>query len=139
MSLDVEDFIIGIEIATGKELFEYSLEDDKYAIYASNAITETDGSFQIFGSYLEKEAKTAKENSLGLFCFNVNKEGKVLTRKYQSWKNDMSKILKINDDKQVADMSNIYFHKFLRTADNKIFAVGEQFHPALPGPDPARG
>lgn len=69
MSSDVEDFILGIDIATGKKLFEYPLEDKKFAVSTLNAIAEPDGNFQIFGLYFNKDAKTAKGKQLGFVWF----------------------------------------------------------------------
>ena len=127
MSTDVEDFILGIDIATGKKIFEYPLEDKKYAVSTLNAVADPNGNFQLFGLYFDKDAKTAKARSLGLFGFSVDPTGKVLDRKYQSWAKDVSKFLKVNEKGKIEDVGYIYFHKFVKTADNKIFAIGEQY------------
>ena len=127
MSRDIEDFVLGIDIATGKKIFEYPLEDKKYAVSTLNAITDANGNFQVFGLYFDKDAKTSKAASLGLFGFTVDATGKVLERKYQSWAKDVSKFLKVSEKGKIEDVGYIYFHKFVKTADNKIFAIGEQY------------
>jgi hypothetical protein len=127
MSKDIEDFILGIDIATGKKLFEYPLEDKKYAVSTLNGIAEPGGNFQLFGLYFDKDAKTSKASSLGLFGFTVDPAGKVLERKYESWEKDVSKFLKVSEKGKIEDVGHIFFHKFVKTADNKIFAIGEQY------------
>jgi hypothetical protein len=114
MSKDIEDFILGIDIATGKKLFEYSLEDRKYAISTLNAIAEPDGNFQIFGLYFEKDAKTAKASSLGLFGFTVDPAGKVITRKYESWEKDVSKFLKVKKKVKLKILATYIFINLLK-------------------------
>jgi hypothetical protein len=129
MSRDIEDFILGIDVATGKKIFENPLEDKKYAISVGSAMADLDGNFQLFGSYFDKDAKTAKAKSFGLFGFSVDAAGKVLTRKYESWEKDVSKFLKVSSKGKIADVGYLYFHKFIKTADNKIFGIAEQYKP----------
>ena len=127
MSGDFEDFILGIDINTGKKLFENTVEDRKYSVSTLNATPDANGGFMLFGLFFEKDAKTAKASSLGLFGFSVDATGKIVTRKYESWKKDVSKFLKINDRGKIEDVGYIYFHKFIKTSDDKIFAIGEQY------------
>ncbi len=126
-SSDIEDFILGLDIATGKKLFEYPLEDKTHAISTLNAITDPNGNFQLFGLYFDKDAKTGKAASKGLFGFTVDPTGKVVNRKYQSWEKDVSKFLKVSAKGKIEDIGYVYFHKFVRTVDNKIFAIAEQY------------
>lgn len=127
MSGDVEDFTLGIDINTGKKLFENSVEDRKYSVSTLNATPDENGGFMLFGLFFDKEAKTGKASSLGLFGFSVDATGKIVIRKYESWKKDVGKFLKVNDKGKIEDVGYIYFHKFIRTSDDKIFAIGEQY------------
>jgi hypothetical protein len=127
MSSDLEDFIVGIDMATGRKIFDKSLEDKKYAVSLSNGLSMDDGNFQLFGFYYEKDAKTMSASSLGLFSFVMDTTGTVLTRTYKSWQDEVSKFLKVNEHGKIKDVGHLYFHKFIRTADNKIFAISEQF------------
>ena len=124
---DYEDFLLGIDLATGKKIFSTPVEDRKYAITMMSAISNPGGDFQIFGHYFEKDAKKIKASSLGLFGFSVDTLGKITTRKYESWARDVSKFLKIKANGKIEDIGYLYFHQFVKTADNKIFAIGEQF------------
>lgn len=64
---------------------------------------------------------------MGLFGFTVDPAGKVLARKYQSWEKDVGKFLDVSAKGKIADIGYVYFHKFVKTADNKIFAIAEQY------------
>jgi hypothetical protein len=127
LSSDLEDFILGLDATTGKKLFEKPLEDRKFSISTLNATTDTKGNFQLFGLYFPKEAKTAKASSLGIFGFTIDITGNVLAREYESWEQDVSKFLKVNEKGKIKDVGYLFFHKFVRTADNKIFGIAEQY------------
>ncbi len=132
-SKDIEDFILGIDINTGKTIFEHSLEDDQYVASVSDVIVEPNGNFLLFGFYFEKTAKTLTANSLGLFSFEIDNTGKVLKRTYKSWVKDISNLLKMDKKGEIEDAGYVFFHKFVKTADNKIFGIGEQFQPKNSG------
>jgi hypothetical protein len=127
MSKDIEDFVLAIDLTTGTKVFEKPLEDDKHAVSALNSIIDPNGNLCIYGMYFEKDAKTAKESSLGLFNFVMSPKGEMTSRKYQSWETDIAKHLAVNSKGKIKDVGYLYFHKFIRTADNKVFAVGEQY------------
>ncbi len=127
MSMDMNDFVLGIDINTGKKMFEISVEDSKYAVSTLEAIHDKDGNFLLFGLYFEKDAKINKAKSLGLFSFGLSPEGKITSRKYISWGKDIAKFLPSNDKGKIDDIGYLYFHKFVKTADGKIFAVAEQY------------
>lgn len=133
MSKDLEDFIVGIDLTTGRKIFDKSLEDKKYAVSLLNGLSMEDGNFQLFGFYYEKDAKTMSASSLGLFSFVMDTTGTVQTRAYKSWEDEVSKFLKVNEHGKIKDVGHLYFHKFIRTADNKVFAISEQFKNNLGG------
>ncbi len=133
MSTDLEDFIIGIDMATGRKIFDKPLEDSQYAVSLMNGLNMEDGNFQLFGFYYEKDAKTMSSASLGLFSFVMDTTGTVQTRAYKSWEKEVSKFLKVNENGKIKDVGNLHFHKFVRTADNKVFAIAEQFKNNLGG------
>ena len=114
MSRDVDDYILGIDILTGKKSFEHPMEDNSHAVATLNALPLEDGNFQIFGLAFDKDAKTGKATSTGLFGFTMNSEGKIITRKYLTWAKDFSKFLKMNEKGKVEDVGFLYFQKFVR-------------------------
>lgn len=126
MSRDMEEFVLGIDIATGKKIYENKLEDEQYSLLVLNA-SVNDGQITIMGSYFKKDEATTKAKSLGLAALTIDDEGKVTSRKYNSWEEDFGKHLAVNSRGKIKDVGFIYFHKFLKTADNKIFAIGESY------------
>ncbi len=125
-SRDLEEYLVGTDLATGKRLFENKIEDPKQAVMALSA-DATPESCRLYGLYFDKDAKTAKDPSKGLFCFEVGYDGKVINRKYVSWEKDVSAFLPVNAKGKIKDIGFLYFHKFQRTADGKTFGIAEQF------------
>lgn len=126
MNKDIEYYLLGTDMNTGDQLFETSVEDSKYAIAVTNGTSEGD-KIQLYGLYYEKNAKTAKEKSLGIFAMTLDKTGKVLERHYNSWAKDVSKFLPTNDKGKIEDVGYLYFHQFIKSADGTIFAIAESY------------
>jgi hypothetical protein len=128
-SRDSEDFILAIDIATGKKAFEKSTEDKKHALFVLNGLIDLNGNLRINGLYFDKDAKPAKDGSLGMFSMEMTATGEVVNRSYQSWEKDVAKFLSVSDKGKSKDFGFIYFHKFIQTSDGKTFAIGENYKP----------
>ena len=85
------------------------------------------------GNYFEKDAKTAKAKSLGICAFTMDSTGKVLARKYVSWDKDIDKLMPKGKNGKSVDIKNLFFHKFVKTADGRFFGIGEQYHASASG------
>ncbi|MFN0216773.1 MAG: DUF6770 family protein [Saprospiraceae bacterium] len=126
---DLEEHILGTDLNTGKKLFEYKLEDPKHTVSTLNMVAdETGNNFTIIGLYYEKDAKSFKDKSLGLFAFTLDANGKVSNRKYVSWAKGVAKFLPMTDKGKVKDVGFIFFHRFLKTSDGNYFGIGEEYH-----------
>ena len=126
MSKDLEYFVLGTDLATGKKLFEKPIEDSKYAIMVANAWMQ-DGAVRYFGQYFDKDAKTAKENSLGLCTFTMSLDGEISNRRYVSWAKDVSQLLPANDKGKIEDVGYLFFHDFIPTPSGSVFGVAESY------------
>ena len=115
MDRDLEYFVLGVDLTTGKKLFERPVEDDRYAIMITNARLQ-DGVVRYFGQYFEKDAKTAKETSLGLCSFTMALDGTISDRRYVSW---------------AGDVGNLFFHDFIPTPSGSIYAVAENYRKSV--------
>lgn len=125
-SRDLTETLLGIDIETGKKIFETSVEDSKYAITILNAVTnDNTGNLILAGEYFEKDAKVMKEASLGLCYLTLDNKGVITNRKYLSWEKDVKKHLPTDKKGKTQDFGQIYFHKFVQTADGKTFAIAE--------------
>lgn len=131
MDKDLEEYILGTDLSTGKKLFERQLEDDKYVVSTLNAVPdeEHDG-FTLVGLYFDEDAESFKDKSLGLFAFTLDARGEVTRREYVSWSKDIAKFLPVDAKGKIKDVGYLYFHRFLKTADGRYFGIGEEYHRA---------
>ena len=125
-SRDAEEYLLGVSLETGKKLFENSVEDPTHAVIGLSADAREDGG-TLYGLYFDKDAKTAKDPSKGLFSFQFGYDGKVTARKFISWEKDVAAFLPVSSKGKIKDIGHLYFHKFQRTADGKTFGIAEQF------------
>jgi hypothetical protein len=134
LSNDVMQYLQAIDISTGKQKFEKSLEDDKftYQIF-SGYENEASGNVAVFGLYYEKDAKMAKAKSLGLFSGLLDDNGNYISKKYIMWTKDVSKYLPINAKGKIEDIGYLYFHNIVTTADKKIYAISETYKKTVSG------
>jgi len=125
---DLEEHILGTDLKTGKKLFEYKLEDPDHTVSTLNVVADEGSTFSIIGLYYEKDAKSFKDKSMGLFAFTLDADGKVTSRKYVSWASDVAKFLPMTEKGKVKDVGFIFFHRFVKTADGSYFGIGEEYH-----------
>ncbi len=121
-------WLLGLNIYTGKKVFEISTEAEDYKFYPMN-ISAIRGSsnFLLMGTYYEPDGRVMKDASLGLATWVFNPAGKVVTKKYNSWEGDIDKYIATDKKGRVADLGYVYFHKILQTADGNFFAIGEGY------------
>ena len=86
-----------------------------------------DGAVRYFGQYFDKDAKTAKENSLGLCTFTMSLDGEISNRRYVSWAKDVSQLLPANDKGKIEDVGYLFFHDFIPTPSGSVFGVAESY------------
>jgi len=127
-------WLLGLDIATGKKTFEISTEAEDYKFYPMN-ISPIAGSSDVLllGTYYEPDGKVMKDASLGLAAWTINSEGKITSKKYNSWENEIGKYLSLDKKGRVADVGYIYFHKVLQTSDGNFFAIGEGYKKVVSG------
>ncbi|MBK7559079.1 MAG: hypothetical protein IPI54_12870 [Chitinophagaceae bacterium] len=127
-------WLLGLNIYTGKKVFEVSTEAEDYKFYPMN-ISAIRGSsdFLLMGTYYEPDGKVMKDASLGLAAWVFNPQGKVVSKKYNSWDGAISKYIATDKKGRVADLGYVYFHKILQTADGNFFAIGEGYKKVASG------
>lgn len=121
-------WLVGLNIFSGKKVFEISTEEEDYKFYPMNISTIRGSSnFLLMGTYFEPDGKVMKDASLGLAAWTFNSAGKVVAKKYNSWANDISKYISTSKRGKVDDLGYVFFHKILQTQDGNFFAVGEGY------------
>lgn len=133
MSKDVDSDLVFHSAANGKELFRLKCED-KYITWPMGVSYDNETKeYFIFGEYYNKTDNPIKDDSQGFFLQTVNPSGKITKESFSHWENDVMKKLSITDKSKMPKNVSVCMHKMIRTADGKIYAIGEQFKKAVSG------
>ena len=121
-------WLLGLDIASGKKMFEVSTEAEDYKFFPMN-ISPIRGSTDVLllGTYYAPDGKVMKDASLGLAAWTIDNSGKITSKKYNSWDTEIGKYLSLDKKGRVSDVGYIYFHKILQTSDGNFFAIGEGY------------
>ncbi len=122
-----DSYLVGLDLETGKQLFEKSTEQGKFKFYPASMSIVNDGKAYIFGEYFNPNGNIFKDKSLGFGFWNVNEKGEVLSEKYNSWDLDMGKHLNVSSKGKIDDFGFMFLHNMVQTADGSIFAIGEGY------------
>ncbi len=127
-------WVLGLNIFTGKKVFEMSTEASDYKFFPMN-ISAIRGSsdFLLMGTYYEPDGKVMKDASLGLAAWTFNTSGKVMTKKYNSWDREIGKFVPANKKGRIDDLGYVFFHKILQMDDGNFFAIGEGYKKVASG------
>lgn len=127
-----ESVIVGLDLQTGKELFEKPT-DGKFRMYPSSLNILNNGVAYIFGEYFEEGGNIMKDKSKGFAFWQIDEKGKILSEKYASWEDDFSKYLEVSSKGKIDDFGFMYLHSMMQTSDGSIYAVGEGFKKVASG------
>ena len=120
-----DSYIVGLDLETGKQLFEKSTTG-KFKFYPASMSQLNDGRAIIFGEYFNANGNIAKDKSLGFSFWTVDDKGKVVNEKYNSWDLELGKHLP-NSKGKIDDFGFMYLHNMVQVADGNIYAVGEGY------------
>lgn len=121
-----DSYIIGLDLETGRKLFEKPT-DSKYRFYPASMSVVNSGKAVLFGEYFDVDGNIMKDKSKGFAFWGIDEKGKVTSEKYVSWDLDMSKYLDVSSKGKIADFGFMYLHNIIQMADGKIYAIGEGF------------
>ncbi|WP_298737828.1 DUF6770 family protein [uncultured Chitinophaga sp.] len=128
LSGKVTSHMVGIDITTKKKIFDLDGENDEFVLVPSNVIPlKGTGKILVMGSYFDKGDNVAKDASKGLAIYEIDGKGNVLSKTYNSWGSDFAKYLPTGSKGKLDKVGYLYIHKLIRTANGKIFAVGEGY------------
>jgi hypothetical protein len=128
MRKEVEYFLLALDPANGKKLFEIEVEDDNYALMIlSGYRDENEDNFYILGNYYDKGANQISESSKGIFLKKLDLKGNIINEKYISWEKDVSALLTEAQKENIENLSDVFFHNIFKNADGKTYLISEQF------------
>lgn len=133
-SRESESTIVGLNLETGKKLFEVRSQDGKQQLFPMNITTMAGTNhFLVTGLYYEGTDRVLQDKSEGLGIWLMNNQGKILKSKYMSWAKDMSKFVKVDQKGRVGDLGYVYIHRLMQTDNGKFFAIAEGYKKVADG------
>ena len=120
-----DSYIIGLDMETGKQLFEKPT-DGKNRFYPAN-MSSNNGKAYMFGEYFDLGDNIMKAKSKGFAFWTIDEKGKLLAEKYNSWDSDMAKYLDVSSKGKIDNFGFMFLHSMTQTANGNIYAVGEGF------------
>lgn len=121
-----DSYIVGLDLETGKQLFEKET-DSKYRFYPASLSVMNNGKAYFNGEYFDLNANIMKDKSKGFAFWTIDEKGKVTGEKYCSWELDMAKTMNVSSKGKIEDFGFMYLHKIVQTTDGNIYAIGEGF------------
>jgi hypothetical protein len=121
-----DSYIIGLDMETGKKVFEKGT-DSKYRFYPASLSVMNGGKAFIYGEFFDLNANIAKDNAKGFAFWGIDEKGQILSEKYCSWELDMAKYVSVSSKGKIDDFGFMYLHNILQTADGNVYAIGEGY------------
>jgi len=122
-----ESYVIGLNLETGKQVFEKPTDQGKYKFYPASMSVVNNGKAVLFGEYFNPNGNIVKDKSLGFAFVGIDEKGNTVIEKYSAWGLELSKFMNVNAKGKIEDFGFMYLHNMIQTADGSIFAVGEGY------------
>jgi hypothetical protein len=120
-----DSYILGLDLETGKKLFEKET-DGKYRFYPAT-LSMLNGQAYLYGEYFNMGDNIMKDPSQGFAFWAIDEKGKITSEKYSSWALQIGKYLNVSSKGKIEDFGFMYLHNILQTADGSIYAIGEGY------------
>jgi hypothetical protein len=127
-----DSYIVGLNLETGKQLFEKPT-DAKYRFYPASLSVMNGGKAYLYGEFFDLNGNIIKDNSLGFAFLGIDEKGLITSEKYCSWAQDMSKFMNVSSKGKIDDFGFMYLHNILQTSDGSIYAIGEGYKKVVSG------
>ncbi len=121
-----ESYVIGLDIETGKLVFDNSTEKSKYKFYPANMFV-INGKSYMFGEFFDPNENIFKDKSNGFAFWGIDEKGTITSEKYISWATDLGKFLDAKSNGKIDDFGFLYLHNMIQASDGSIYAVGEGY------------
>ncbi len=122
-----ESVLLGLNLESGKQVFEKPTDNTKYKFYPASMSLLNDGKAIIFGEYFDLNGNVMKDKSLGFAFMGVDEKGTIVSEKYCGWGLELGKYLDVSSKGKIDDFGYMYVHSIIQTADGNVFAVGEGY------------
>lgn len=122
-----ESSIVGLNLETGKQLFEKSTEQGKFKFYPASMSVMNSGKAIIFGEYFKPNGNIVKDKSLGFAFWSIDEKGNTQEEKYCAWDLELGKFLSVSSKGKIDDFGFMYLHNMMQMSDGSIYAIGEGY------------
>lgn len=121
-----DSYILGLDLETGKQLFEKST-DSKYRFFPISMSQLEDGRNIIYGEFFDENGNIMKDKSLGFAFWSIDDKGKVLSEKYSAWDLELGKFLNVTGKGKIDDFGYMFLHNMVQASNGSIYAIGEGY------------
>ena len=128
-----DTFLVLLDAHSGKPFYNFQMQDDNEAQLSilNGFMIDDEGTTLLMGEYYAPGDNVLKDKSLGLYARGVEKNGEYSFFKKYGWDREIANLKKevLSDEEKEKDKgtNQIFFHKFIRSADGHVFAIAEQF------------
>lgn len=120
--------LVGINPMTKKKVFDIDDEKDEFTFVPSSVLPVAGGGrFIAMGNYFDKDASIIRSSSKGLAIYEIDNNGNILSKTYNSWGDDIAKHLPMTSKGKIDNIGYLFIHKMIPTANGKFFIVGEGY------------
>ncbi len=140
MSKKMDFYMLGIDMNTGKKLFEKKMSDGKNSIMVTSTFFDEDTEeVTLMGYYYDSEERVMSGKSQGIMIKKMDKKGEYIFNQNLAWGGELSKKLPVDAKGKLDDKGFLYFHEMTKTQDGNYHLIAEQYRKAASGAGIALG
>lgn len=127
----MESNLVFLNAENGEELFKINQKNEKNQLqYFGANYDELSSTYFVYGQYFGIDDNITKDDSKGIFIQEYGTDGKLKKETFTTWAGDINGLIvnKMKDD--LKSNMKTFIHRVVRTADGKVFAIGEQYRKA---------
>lgn len=134
MSKKISFHMVGVDMNTGKKLFDKPMSDGKNSIMVTSTFfdKETD-EVTLMGYYYASAERVMSGKSQGIMIKKINKKGEYIFNQNLAWGGELSKKLPVDAKGKLNDKGFLYFHEMTKTKDGNYHLVAEQYKKVASG------
>ncbi|HEV7780071.1 MAG TPA: DUF6770 family protein [Chitinophagaceae bacterium] len=125
-----ESSIIGIDLATGRQVFEKTTYTSFNKFYPGGSSLLPDGKMMVFGQYFDQADNIIRDKSAGIGLWIIDEKGDRLQEKYISWNDELGKYLTVKDKGKIDEVGYMFLHDIVQIADGSYYIIGEGYEEA---------
>lgn len=125
---DAAQSILMLDAKNGKKIYEQELNTKKNKkLYINTFFDDETSELVVAGEFYGPKDNTVKDKSLGIFFSKFDSLGHMVKSQELAWGKDFRKFAKMNPNGTNEEKAYTFFHKIIKTEDDKYFIIGEQY------------